>query len=111
MIPAQRRRGCWDDLLGGGGTDTINCGTGADAIVFKDATAFTGIATVKTFTNNSGNVLDISDIINTVDPTQASIDQFCPARYERDEFVLNINAQGSGSNWVRDRPDQRRPRR
>ncbi len=85
-------------IYGGGGNDLLTGGNGSDTFVFKDATAFTGESTIKDFTINGAHsdVLDIKNIIDTVDPSGNNLHNFVQLTQTGSNAFLAINPDGSG---------------
>jgi Ca2+-binding RTX toxin-like protein len=82
-----------------GGDNVISFGHGANTVVFQNATAFTGSVEITNY-SASGNVLDISNIIQADDPTQAAINNFVEFTQSGANEILKINAAGTGSAWA-----------
>jgi Ca2+-binding RTX toxin-like protein len=87
-------------IYGGGGDDTINLGTGADTVLFKGATAETGVDTIYNFDTAKSDKLDIADVISTYDPLTMLISNFVELTTSGGNTQLKVDTDGSGTNYT-----------
>lgn len=89
-----------DVIYGNGGNDAIYCGSGADTILFKGATAFTGVDTINNFNTSNGGKIDIADVISTYDPLSMLISNFVELTTSGSNTQVKVDTDGSGSSYT-----------
>jgi Ca2+-binding RTX toxin-like protein len=81
-----------DILAGGSGNDTLYGGAGADTFLFQSISD--GMDTVKDFNKAEGDTLDLSQLLETYDPVQDSINDFVFARTSGGNTVISVDQTG-----------------
>ena len=89
-----------DVIYGNGGNDAIYCGSGADTILFKGATALTGVDTINNFNTSNGDKIDIADVISTYDPLSMLISNFVELTTSGSNTQVKVDTDGSGSSYT-----------
>ena len=90
-----------DVIEGGDGSNTLHGGNGADTFVFKLATAFNGVDTIVDFDVNSGDAIDIANVLSaSYDPMSDLLTDFVQITDDGTDSVLAIDVDGSADNFV-----------
>ena len=86
-----------DVLIGGNGSDTLTGGSGADKFLFNDVTAPGEAADVITdFNAKEGDVIDLSGLLDGMDPMQALIDGFITmTKTANGDIAIAFDADGN----------------
>ncbi|HEY1614377.1 MAG TPA: calcium-binding protein [Rhizomicrobium sp.] len=88
-------------ISGGGGYDSVHLGTGSDTVLFKGATAETGIDTIYNFDpGTKDDKIDISDVISTYDPATDAIANFVQLATSGSDTQLKVDTDGSGTSYT-----------
>jgi Ca2+-binding RTX toxin-like protein len=90
-----------DDILyGKAGLDTMHGGGGADTFVFETASAFSDIDVIRDFSVGDGDVLDLTDILDTVyDPMTDAIADFVEFTESSGSTFLSVDRDGAGGTY------------
>ncbi len=94
--------GADDDLLyGQDGLDTLYGGAGADSFIFEAASAFNDVDVLKDFSVGQGDVIDISDVLDTY-YTHGTDDiaDFIQITDNGTDSTLSIDQNGGADNFV-----------
>ena len=84
-----------DTLTGGAGNDVLSGGSGADIFLINAINE--GIDTIRDFSADEGDVLDLDGLIQNYDPTQQAIDDFVFARQENGNTIISVDTAGLGN--------------
>jgi Ca2+-binding RTX toxin-like protein len=88
-------------IYGGGGYDSIHLGTGSDTVLFKGATAETGIDTIYNFdAGTKDDKIDIADVISGYDPATDAIANFVQLATSGSDTQLKVDTDGSGTSYT-----------
>jgi Ca2+-binding RTX toxin-like protein len=89
-----------DTLYGGAGTDTMHGGAGADIFMFETASAFSNVDTIRDFSVIDDDVLDLTDILDTVyDPLNDAIADFVQFTESSGSTFVEVDRDGTGSTY------------
>lgn len=88
-----------DVFYGGNGSDTLFGGNGFDTFIFREGE--TGIDTIKSFGQEDGDALDISDLLQNFDPLADAISDFVLiSQGNNNDSILSVDADGGGDSFV-----------
>jgi Ca2+-binding RTX toxin-like protein len=91
-------------ISGNGGNDSINLGAGADTVLFKAASAETGVDTISNFDTGKGDKLDIADMLSlydpATDPLQTAINNFVELNTSGGNTQVKVDMDGSGTSYT-----------
>lgn len=90
-----------DDILyGEGGLDTLHGGAGADTFVFLTASAFSNVDVIRDFSAANDDVLDLTDILDTVyDPLTDDIADFISFSESSGSTFVSVDRDGTGGTY------------
>lgn len=90
-----------DDILyGKAGLDTMHGGDGADTFVFETASAFSDIDVIRDFSVTDADVLDLTDILDTVyDPMTDAIADFVEFTESSGSTFVSVDRDGTGGTY------------
>lgn len=90
-----------DDMLyGGAGLDTMHGGDGADTFVLETASAFSNVDVIRDFNVSDDDVLDLTDILDTVyDPMTDAISDFIQFTESNGSTFVEVDRDGTGSTY------------
>jgi Ca2+-binding RTX toxin-like protein len=90
-----------DDILSGkAGLDTLHGGDGADTFVFETASAFSDIDVIRDFSVTDADVLDLTDILDTVyDPLNDAIADFVSFSESSGSTFVSVDRDGTGGTY------------
>lgn len=91
-----------DDLLyGGAGLDTLHGGAGQDTFVLETASAFSNVDVIRDFSVTDGDVLDLTDILDTVyDPLYDDIADFVSFSESSGSTFVSVDRDGTGGTYT-----------
>lgn len=89
-----------DNIYGDIGSDTLTGGLGLDRFTFETATAFTGVDTVTDFSISDGDKINLTDILDSFDMLQDSIDDFVSLSVNSGNTTLSVDRDGTGSTYT-----------
>ncbi len=85
-----------DVLNGGDGADTLYGGSGADIFVFD---SLNGVDSVRDFSVEDGDALDLSSLLTGFDDTADAITDFLRITDNGGNSVVEVDTDGAGANW------------
>lgn len=89
-----------DTLYGKAGLDTMHGGDGADTFVFETASAFSDIDVIRDFSVGDDDVLDLTDILDTVyDPMTDAISDFVEFTESSGSTFVSVDRDGTGGTY------------
>lgn len=90
-----------DDILyGEGGLDTLHGGAGADTFMFFTASAFSNVDVIRDFSAANDDVLDLTDILDTVyDPLTDDIADFISFSESSGSTFVSVDRDGTGGTY------------
>lgn len=90
-----------DDILyGEGGLDTLHGGAGADTFMFFTASAFSNVDVIRDFSVANDDVLDLTDILDTVyDPLTDDIADFISFSESSGSTFVSVDRDGTGGTY------------
>lgn len=91
-----------DDILyGKDGLDTLHGGDGADTYVFEGVSAFNDVDVIRDFSVADDDVLDLSDILDTVyDPLTDAISDFIQLTESSGDTAVEVDLDGTGTTYT-----------
>lgn len=89
-----------DILRGGAGTDYLYGGLGADTFAFDKTNTGTGVDRIKDFNISQGDRIDISNVLQGLDPIANIITNYINVMESGKNSVLRVDLSGSGTNWT-----------
>ena len=85
-------------LYGGGGSDPLTGGTGADTFMFKPLTAMSAAATIMDFHTSQNDKIDLSDLLEGhYDPAHDAIAEFIQLTTSGSDTLLKVDLDGTGT--------------
>jgi Ca2+-binding RTX toxin-like protein len=89
-----------DTLYGKAGLDTMHGGAGADTFFFETASAFSDVDVIRDFSVADGDILDLTDILDTAyDPLTDDIADFIAFSESRGSTFVSVDRDGSGVTY------------
>ncbi len=89
-----------DVLYGEGGLDTLHGGAGADTFMFFTASAFSNVDVIRDFSVANDDVLDLTDILDTVyDPLTEDIADFISFSESSGSTFVSVDRDGTGGTY------------
>jgi len=90
-----------DDILyGEGGLDTLHGGDGEDTFIFLTASAFSNVDVIRDFSVADDDVLDLTDILDTVyDPLTDDIADFISFSESSGSTFVSVDRDGTGGTY------------
>ncbi len=87
-----------DTLRGGKGNDILYGNDGSDRFVFQSADLH-DFDTIKDFSLDENDVLDISNVLESFDPISSSLDDFVQVKSDGKSSIISVDIDGGGDNF------------
>ena len=90
-----------DDILyGEAGDDVLYGGSGADTFIFGANDVSNGVDVLKDFSIDDGDVIDISDLLDSYDVATDDLADFIQVTTSNSDSILSVDVDGGADNFI-----------